>query len=86
MKRRQLLKLGLMSTGMAGVPALANNPTRPSRPTRPIAIDLFDSLTNELMDAFVVDYDDPLRQYHNRGVWAGGKGLAKVDLSETQRS
>lgn len=89
MKRRHVLQLGILSTGIAGVPALGKVLTPPLpgtalRPAKTIAIDLFDSLSGELKDIFVVDYDHPLRQYHNRGVWAGGAGIGKVDFSETQ--
>jgi len=35
---------------------------------------------------FMVDYDHPFRQYHNRGVWGGGELIATSGLSRDQLS
>jgi hypothetical protein len=91
MKRRHFLQLGLLGTGVVGGSAFGNQlaaslVSKTLRPPKAIAIDLFDSFSSELKDAFVVGYDDPWRQYHNRGVGGGGTGIGIVDLTSDQQS
>lgn len=91
MKRRRLLQLGTLGAGIAGFSALGYKylPPTPSKKlgsVQNICIELFDSLTPEARDTFVVDYNHPFRQYHNRGVWAGGALVGLGDFSRQQLS
>lgn len=51
-----------------------------------LAIRLFDSLEGEVREQACVDYDHPLRQYHNRGVGGGGADIDLRSFSWDQRS
>ena len=91
MKRRRLLQLGALGAGAAGISALGYKylppaPSKNLRSVRAIATELFDSLSASLMDTFVVEYNHPFRQYHNRGVWAGGELVALGGFSRHQLS
>jgi hypothetical protein len=91
MKRRRLLQMGALGTGALGLgvlgykfvpPAPGKNLPEPGI----IATQLFQSFDNDQLNAFVVDYDSPFRQYHNRGVWAGGQPIALGNFSRSQLS
>jgi uncharacterized protein DUF3500/5'-nucleotidase-like protein len=75
--RRTLLKLGLGAlAGACGHRLLL--PPAPSRRLEPVdelARRLYDSLDDEQRDEACVGYGHPLRQYHNRGVWGGGRAV-----------
>jgi Protein of unknown function (DUF3500)/5'-nucleotidase, C-terminal domain len=52
---------------------------------RDLAIRFIESLDAEDRKRACVDYDNPLRQYHNRGVWGGGVWVNPVSLGWEQR-
>jgi len=91
MDRRQLLKWGvtagaLTGAGLAGKALLL--PPPPSRElddVRSLATRLFLSLDGEARAEACVDYDHPLRQYHNRGVRGGGLPINAWNLDWEQR-
>jgi hypothetical protein len=93
MNRRRLLKTGIgalgVLTGGAGMLAYRYLPPTPSTQLRPpdqIARDLLATLDPELKSRLQVDYDHAYRQYHNRGVWAGGVNVATGGFSRNQLS
>lgn len=91
MQRRQLLKAGVMGAGAVGLGAAGYRYFPPSPhvhlgTSQEIATELFRSLDNGMMDKLVVEYDHPLRQYHNRGVWTGGELVATAGFSRSQLS
>jgi hypothetical protein len=79
MNRRQMLKRsgvafgGVAAAGFAGRYFLLP-PGRSAKldTVQNLAVRFFDSLEGETRARTVVDYDHPLRQYHNRGVPGGG--------------
>src|SRR5262245_30136511 len=75
MNRRTALKLGLALTGgaAAGYRLLPPGPSRHLEPADVLARRLYTSLDDEQRTETCVGYDHPLRQYHNRGVWGGGR-------------
>jgi hypothetical protein len=83
MNRRRALKvLGtLTGLGLAGRYALLP-PSRSRELASPqeLAIRFFDSLDAEDRKRACVEYDHPLRQYHNRGVWGGGLWVNAMNL------
>ncbi len=93
MNRRWLLKAGGTTAAVAAVAggALAYRfiPATPSGPlasSSELANELLASVGPELRRALQVNYDHPYRQYHNRGVWAGGINVARADFSRAQRN
>jgi hypothetical protein len=50
-----------------------------------LAVRLYDSLDTATRDRACVDYDHPLRQYHNRGVSCGGVDISGRRFSREQR-
>ena len=89
MQRRRLLQLGIAGAGIAGGGLLAHRflPPTPSthlRAPREIAAELAASLNDDLREQLLVDYNHPYRQYHNRGVWAGGPTIATAGFSREQ--
>jgi hypothetical protein len=88
MNRRQALKvLGtLTGMGLAGRYALLP-PSRSRELESPqtLATRFFDSLSAEDRQRACVEYDHPLRQYHNRGVWGGGLSASPLELGWEQR-
>ena len=87
MKRRRLLQFGLLGTGFLGGGVFGGRLSRNDlQSPKAIAIELFESFSPELMDAFVVGYDHPMRQYHNRGVRGGGASIWGTDLTSDQVS
>jgi len=86
-RRRALQSLGLL----AGAGALGRftllPPSRSGtlQPADALAAQLYDSLDPEQRQEACVDYDHPLRQYHNRGVWGGGLWVNPRSLGWTQR-
>jgi len=89
MNRRQALKAMGALTGAAVVARFALLPPSPSRvlgSTRDLAIRLFESLDAAARRQACVDYEHPLRQYHNRGVWGGGLWVNPLTLDWEQRS
>jgi hypothetical protein len=81
MNRRTALKLGAGLTVMAGTGFYGGYrllPPRRSRTIQPVetlARRLYISLDESQRATTCVDYDHPLRQYHNRGVWGGGSSI-----------
>jgi hypothetical protein len=80
MNRRTALKLGAGALG-AGTASLAGYRLLPPGRSRNLeAVDtlarrLYTSLDAEQRAETCVAYDDPMRQYHNRGVWGGGRSI-----------
>jgi len=82
MNRRQMLKRtgvalgGVAAAGFAGRYFLLP-PSRSAKldTVQSLAVRFFDSLDPVTRARTVVDYDHPLRQYHNRGVAGGGLGV-----------
>jgi hypothetical protein len=78
MDRRILLKGGLGIGAFAGVGALGRYailaPPRSERLENvdALAVRVFEGLSEQARAAACVPYDHPLRQYYNRGLWAGG--------------
>ncbi|HTE42516.1 MAG TPA: DUF3500 domain-containing protein [Steroidobacteraceae bacterium] len=89
MERRKFLKLAGNIALVAGVGAALRYKVLPPSPSAKIGD--VDTLTRQLVASFdsadravaCVDYDHPLRQYHNRGVSTGG--LSVWSLSWDQR-
>lgn len=79
MNRRNVLKLGLgalAGTGAyAGYRLLPPAPSRKREPVDALARRLYASLDDTQRAETCVGYDHPLRQYHNRGVWGGGRAV-----------
>lgn len=78
MNRRTALKLSA-GVGVAGGAGLLGYEVVPPSPSAQLervdalARDLFTTLDAEQKGDACVPYDHPLRQYHNRGVWGGGR-------------
>ena len=78
MNRRTALKLGA-GVGVAGGAGLLGYEVVPPSPSAQLervdalARELFGTLDAEQRADTCVPYDHPLRQYHNRGVWGGGR-------------
>ncbi len=88
MNRRRALKvLGtLAGAGLVGRYALLPPPrSRKLDTPRELAIRFFDSLNVEDRKRICVEYDDPIRQYHNRGVRGAGLRINPVSLNWEQR-
>ena len=81
MNRRRALQLGAGLGALTGAGLLARYRLLPPRPSRVLeGVDVLarrfhDSLDDEQRATSCVEYDHPLRQYHNRGVWGGGRGI-----------
>lgn len=79
MNRRSILKLGLGalagSGGYAGYRLLLPAPSREREPVDVLARRFYASLDGPQRAETCVGYDHPLRQYHNRGVWGGGRAV-----------
>ncbi|HEX6886034.1 MAG TPA: DUF3500 domain-containing protein [Planctomycetota bacterium] len=81
MNRRRALQLGAGLGALTGAGLLARYRLLPPRPSRVLeGVDVLarrfhDSLDEEQRATSCVEYDHPLRQYHNRGVWGGGRGI-----------
>ena len=78
LNRRSALKLGtgIGLAGAAGVVGYQVVPPSPSAQLEPVDVlarEFVTSLDAEQRAETCVDYDHPLRQYHNRGVWGGGR-------------
>jgi len=81
MNRRTALKLGA-TLGIAGGAGLYGGyqlflpaPSGTIEPVDRLAQSLFTSLDDSQRAETCVNYDHPLRQYHNRGVWGGGRSI-----------
>ncbi|MEM7307461.1 MAG: DUF3500 domain-containing protein [Planctomycetota bacterium] len=92
MNRRKLLKVAGASAGALGLAGVGGRylllPPSPSRTLAGVdelAARLYASLDDETRAAACVPYDHPLRQYHNRGLWAGGLRVWR-NLSWEQRA
>jgi len=78
MDRRNFLKLGAGATALAGAGLYGRYRLLPPSPSSVLesadvlAQRLFAGLEEDQRAACCVEYDHPLRQYHNRGVWGGG--------------
>jgi hypothetical protein len=81
MNRRTVLKIGaglsvLAGTGFyGGYRLLPPGRSRVLESVDALARRLYTSLSAEQRAETCVDYDHPLRQYHNRGVWGGGRSV-----------
>jgi len=81
MNRRAAIKLGaslgvLAGAGLAGgYMLLPPGPSRRLEPVDSLARRLYTSLDTDQRAETCVSYDHPLRQYHNRGVWGGGRSI-----------
>ncbi len=81
MNRRTALKLGagfgvLAGTGLyGGYRLLPPGPSVALEPTDVLARRFYTGLNSEQRAETCVNYDHPLRQYHNRGVWGGGRSI-----------
>ncbi len=91
MNRRQVLQLGAGLGAVAGAGLLGRYRLLPPRPSRVLenadvlARRLYSGLDDEQRAEACVDYDHPLRQYHNRGVWGGGLGVFRgFDFEQRQ--
>jgi hypothetical protein len=90
MNRRDALKLGVGFGVLAGTGALGGYRLLPPTPNRKLeAVDslvrrLYVSLDPAQRAETCVSYDHPLRQYHNRGVWGGGRSIL-VGFNREQR-
>ena len=88
MNRRRALKvLGtLAGAGLAGRYALLPpSRSRTLESPQALATRFFESLSAEDRKRACVEYDHPLRQYHNRGVWGGGLSASPLKLGWEQR-
>lgn len=88
MDRRRLLRAGstlgvLLAAGTYGR-CLPHRRTRRPAPADELAQRFFDSLDAATRDKVCVDYDHPLRQYHNRGVAGGGLALVGGGFTQEQ--
>jgi hypothetical protein len=78
MDRRLLLKSGIGLGALAGAGALGRYAVlAPPRSDNLASVDelavrVFEGLSEESRAQALVPYDHPLRQYYNRGLWAGG--------------
>jgi hypothetical protein len=91
MNRRNALKLGA-SFGVTAAAGLYGGyrllPPKPSRVLEPVDVlarRLYTSLDSDQRATTCVSYDHPLRQYHNRGVWGGGRSIL-LGFSHAQRA
>src|SRR2546425_12088634 len=81
MNRRTALKGGaslgvLAGTGFyGGYRLLPPGRSRTLEPVDTLARRLYTSLDSEQRAETCVGYDHPMRQYHNRGVWGGGRSI-----------
>ena len=80
MNRRTVLKIGtgvgaLAGAGLAGYQILPPRPSGELASVDALARQLSASLDAEQRADACVPYDHPLRQYHNRGVWGGGRDI-----------
>jgi hypothetical protein len=81
MNRRNAIKLGATLGVTAGVGLysgyrfLPPSPSRTLEPVDVLARRLYVSLDDAQRAETCVSYDHPLRQYHNRGVWGGGREI-----------
>ena len=81
MNRRDALKFGaglgvLAGAGLyGGYHLLPPSPSRSIEPVDTLARRLYTSLDSRQRAETCVEYDHPLRQYHNRGVWGGGSAV-----------
>jgi len=92
MNRRSVLKLGASLGALGAVGTwgarrlLPPGPSRDLLPVDELARRFVASLDPELRERVVLDYDHPLRQYHNRGVWGGGVRVFDAGFSRHQRA
>src|SRR5205809_5815943 len=91
MNRRTALKLGAQLGVLGGIGVLGGYELLPPSPSRDperldtLARQLFETLDGEQRADACVPYDHPLRQYHNRGVWGGGRDVL-FGFTRRQRS
>lgn len=86
MNRRQFLKAGaaVSTAAFAGTSCLPA-PGKESLPrVKDLAGEWFNSLDDSIRSRVSVDYDHPLRQYHNRGVSLGGVKINHRNFSWAQ--
>src|ERR1041384_586200 len=78
MTRRTALKVGAGlgaagSAGFLGYEVVPPSPSPELERVDTLARELYATLDAEQREDACVPYDHPLRQYHNRGVWGGGR-------------
>jgi hypothetical protein len=78
MNRRTALKVGAGfgiagGAGLLGYEVVPPSPSPTLEPVDSLARQLYETLDAEQRADTCVAYDHPLRQYHNRGVWGGGR-------------
>src|SRR5262245_52052451 len=92
MNRRTMLKVGTTLGALVAAGAYGRFRLLPPRRSRvlespdELARRLFAGLDPAQREAVCVDYDHPLRQYHNRGVWGGGLSIFSGGFSWEQRA
>ena len=86
MNRRTALKIGagLGLAAAGGYRFLPPSPSSELDSVNALALTLYASLDEEQRVDACVPYDHPLRQYHNRGVWGGGRDIL-FGFSRAQR-
>src|SRR5262245_44037505 len=81
MNRREALKYGAGAGVLAGAAlyggyrVLLPSRSRTLEPVDALARRFYLSLDEAQRSETCVDYNHPLRQYHNRGVWGGGRAV-----------
>jgi hypothetical protein len=84
--RRRLLKAGIGVGALAGVGALGRYAivalpvSKELASVDELAVRIFEGLDEESRARAFVPYDHPLRQYYNRGLWAGGLRVHAASL------
>lgn len=90
MKRRNVLIGGVAgltaAAGYTGYRYAPPFPVHSSRSPRAIAQELVNTLNGDQANNLVADWNSPFRQYHNRGVWAGGELIANAGFDRHQLS
>jgi uncharacterized protein DUF3500 len=90
MNRRTALRIGAQAGVLGGLGFVGVNqlvppgPSQQLEPLNTLARQLYASLDAEQRADACVPYDDPLRQYHNRGVLGGGRDIL-FGFSRNQR-
>ena len=90
-RRAAITLLGTSIGALAGAGLYGRHAFLPPAPSDPLesveklALRLYESMAPSLRREACVDYDHPLRQYHNRGVRGGGIPITSGNFSREQR-